>query len=498
MTARRPASVARVGHARVAEPVRTADLVARAGALLAEGYRLGMVAAHDEGSAIRVVYLFLAGAPDRRVELHVTVPASDPRVPSLGALSFPASRFERAMHDLFGVVATDHPLPHRLIRHAHWPSGWHPMRADAGPLPPFADREPFPFVEVEGAGVYEVPVGPVHAGLIEPGHFRFSVVGESVIKLKARLWFLHRGIEKLFEGEDALLATPLAERISGDTSAGHALAHVLAVEDALQVAVPEPARVARAMLVELERLYNHAADIGALAMDVGFSLANSHALRIREELLRINEATTGHRLLRGAIVAGGVRLRALPDVGAIAALAEDLADVAAQARANSILYDRFAGTAILTRDEALDLGCLGYVARASGVATDARVDHPRPALPSRRCFERTGTCLRASPSGYTRWPTPRPSSGRPRPPSRVSTSSGSTRPSRHRAGAARRLRRPFAAGSASSRDGAGPSSTGWRRTGAGRLRARASSTRRGSTGQRFRSPCGTRSSRTSR
>ena len=179
MTARRAAGPAAIGHARVAEPVLTKDLIARAGTLLAEGYRLGMVAAHDEGATIRIVYLFLAGSPDRRVELHVTVPASDPRVPSLGALSFCASRFERAMHDLFGVVATNHPLPHRLMRHAHWPSGWYPMLADAGPLPPFADREPFPFVEVEGAGVYEVPVGPVHAGLIEPGHFRFSVVGEA-------------------------------------------------------------------------------------------------------------------------------------------------------------------------------------------------------------------------------------------------------------------------------------------------------------------------------
>ena len=151
---------------------------------------------------------------------------------------------------------------------------------------------------------------------------------------------------------------------------------MLAVEDALGLAVPEPVRVARAMLIELERLYNHAADLGALAMDVGFSLANSHALRIREELLRINEATTGHRLLRGAIVPGGVHLRALPDADAVASLAADLADISAQALRNSILYDRFAGTGILTQEEALDLGSLGYVARASGVATDARVDHP--------------------------------------------------------------------------------------------------------------------------
>jgi Ni,Fe-hydrogenase III large subunit/Ni,Fe-hydrogenase III component G len=369
------------GNARTIETMPPSALVARARALLADGFRLGLIAAHDEGSRLRIVYLFLAGAPDRRVELHVAIPARAPSVPSLGSLSFPASRFERAMHDLFGVVPTDHPLPHRLIRHAHWPSRWFPMRRDAGPTPPFTHYEPFPFVEVEGDGVYEVPVGPVHAGLIEPAHFRFSVVGESVIKLKARLWFTHRGVEKLFEGMNALEATPLAERISGDTSAAHALAHVLAVEDALGLKVPGSARQLRAMLVEMERLYNHAADIGALAMDVGFSLANSHAQRIREELLRINDACTGSRLLRGAIYPGGVRLLAAPDPARIRLLAADLAEVAALTLANTVIRDRFAGTAVLSERQVLDLGCLGVVARASGLDVDARVDHPFADLP---------------------------------------------------------------------------------------------------------------------
>ena len=369
------------GGTRTAETIPASRLVARAREILADGFRLGLIAAHDQGSTLRIVYLFLAGSPDRRLELHVTIPARSPRVPSLGSISFPASRFERAMHDLFGVVPTDHPLPHRLIRHAHWPSGWFPMRRGAGSRPPFSHHEPFPFVEVEGDGVYEVPVGPVHAGLIEPGHFRFSVVGESVIKLKARLWYTHRGVEKLFEGRDAREATPLAERISGDTSAAHALAHVLAVEDALGLSLPGPARQLRAMLVELERLYNHAADIGALAMDVGFSLANSHAQRIREELLRINEECTGNRLLRDAIYVGGVRLLAVPDPARLRRLADDLGEVAALTLANTVIRDRFAGTAVLTERQAFDLGCLGYVARASGVSIDARVDHPSADLP---------------------------------------------------------------------------------------------------------------------
>ena len=242
--------------------------------------------------------------PDRRIELECIVPASDPAVPSLAYLSFPASRFEREMADLYGIRPIGHPRPRRLVRHAHWPEDWYPMREDAGPAPEFAPTGRFPFVTVEGTGVYEIPVGPVHAGLIEPGHFRFSVVGETVLRLKARLWFVHRGLEKLFHGRPATGATELAERVSGDTSAGHAVAHSLAVEDALGVEVPDAVHRLRALLVELERLYNLAADLGALANDVGFSLANSHCLRIREQLLRLNATVTGHRLLRGAIAPG--------------------------------------------------------------------------------------------------------------------------------------------------------------------------------------------------
>ena len=137
----------------------------------------------------------------------------------------------------------------------------------------------------------------------------------------------------------------------------------------------------RALLVELERLYNHATDLGALANDVGFALANSHAQRIREHLLRINDTVTGHRLLRGAIRPGGVRLRALPDTGELEAIAADLAEVAALTLGNAGIYDRFAGTAVLSAEQAAELGCLGYVARASGVATDARLEHPTVALP---------------------------------------------------------------------------------------------------------------------
>ena len=361
--------------------------------LLGEGFRLGLVAAHDDDDALRIVYLFLAGRPDRRVELECLVSRDDPALRSLAYLSFGAGRFEREMADLYGIRPVGHPKARPLVRHAHWPVGWYPMRRNAGPAPEFDGVGGFPFVTVEGPGVYEIPVGPVHAGVIEPGHFRFSVAGETVLRLKARLWFVHRGLERLFQGRPADGAVELAERVSGDTSVAHALAHSLAVEDALGIALPDEVHRLRALLVELERLYNHVADLGALANDAGFGLANAHAQRIREQLLRLNEATTGHRLLRGAIRPGAVALRTLPDAAALRSIAADVAEVAELTLRNSLVYDRLAGTAVLQREDAHALGCLGYVARASGIRTDARLEHPTTALPVTEIGAATGDVL---------------------------------------------------------------------------------------------------------
>ncbi len=375
------------GRQRVPTPTTVIDvsadqLAAWAAKLLTDGARLALVSAHHDpdthpgGPAIRVVYLFTAGPPDRRVELHLRTDPHHPAVPSLAALSFPAGRFEREMHDLYGVQPQQHPLPRRLVRHPHWPSGWHPMRLDAEPRPPFTESEPFPFLTVQGPGVYEIPVGPVHAGIIEPGHFRFSVVGETILKLKARLWYVHKGIEKLFEGHPADQRTGLAERVSGDTAVGHALAYSLAVEDALECSVPPAAQRARAALLELERLHNHIADIGAICNDVGYGIAYAHTQRIRERLLRLNQHITGHRLLRGAVFPGGVSLRTVPDPATIRAVADDTAEIIDIALNHTVLRDRLTGTAVLGQQQAADIGALGYVARASGLPYDARTAHP--------------------------------------------------------------------------------------------------------------------------
>ncbi|WP_217562074.1 NADH-quinone oxidoreductase subunit C [Streptomyces sp. GbtcB6] len=357
--------------------VSAATLPQHAEQLLAQGHRLALVAVHSDKGGPRVVYLFVAGPPDTRVELQIRLDPDRPAVPSLAHLSFPAGRFEREMRDLFGIVPLDHPLPRRLVRHFHWPRHWYPMRPDAGPPPAFGEQEgPYPFLEVEGDGVYEIPVGPVHAGLIEPGHFRFSVVGETILKLKARLWFVHKGVEKLFQGRSAAAGLPLAERVSGDTAVGHALAYCLAVEEATGTDVPEEARRARAMLLELERVHSHVADLGMLCNDVGHSILNAHAQRVREQLLRLNKEITGHRLLRGGIVPGGAVLHALPDATRLKAIGEDIREIADLALGHSTVRDRFTGTAILHAAAAREIGCLGYVARASSITDDARVAHP--------------------------------------------------------------------------------------------------------------------------
>ena len=393
-------------------PVPREGLRAAAGELLAAGHRLALVAAHDDGAVLddgsvhddavhreargfRVVYAF-AGPGDMRTELVVRLGTDAPSVPSLAALSFSAGRFERAMRDQFGIEPEGHPRPRRLVLHEHWPRDAYPMRRGAnGPLAFAPDEGRFSFLPVEGTGVYEIPVGPVHAGLIEPGHFRFSVVGETILRMKARLWFLHRGIEKMFEGRAPGEGMPLAERVSGDTAVGHGVAYAMAVEGALGLEVAEEDRLVRALLLELERLHNHVADLGAIPNDVGFGIVNVHAQRLRETLLRSNAAVTGHRLLRGGITVGGAGVRELPDDGVVRRVAQEVADLVQIALGNGVVMDRFRGTAVLRREEAVSMGVLGYVARASGVEIDARRDHPFVDLgaPFRVCTQEAGDVL---------------------------------------------------------------------------------------------------------
>ncbi|MBI2525047.1 MAG: NADH-quinone oxidoreductase subunit C [Candidatus Rokubacteria bacterium] len=369
--------------------VRALDVAALA-ALLRSGFgaELVFMAAADrraDRGVFEVHYLF---TPEREPWfLHATaaVPADAPALGSLATFHYPASRFEREIYDLFGIAAEGHPDPRPLVRHGFWPADYFPLRKDAGRREFSDDGQAFPFTEVGGEGVYEIPVGPVHAGVIEPGHFRFSVVGETIIDMKARLYFTHKGTEKLFEGRQPAAGVELAERISGDTTVGHSLAFCQALEAAAGVAVPARAAYLRVVLLEMERLYNHVADVGMIANDTGYAVAHSHCFRIRERLLRLNKRLTGNRLLRGGIVPGGVGAdlpAGLDLVAEVEAALRDFEEIVGLTLENTLVMDRLEGTGRLTTRTARDHGVLGYVARASGIDADVRRDHPFAAYAS--------------------------------------------------------------------------------------------------------------------
>jgi Ni,Fe-hydrogenase III large subunit/Ni,Fe-hydrogenase III component G len=352
------------------------------------GAELMLMVANDrraDKNAFEMHYLFANNQENWFAHATANLPSCDPTIPSLATFTYPASRFEREIKDLFGIEATGHPDRRSLVRHAFWPEDYIPLRKGSALPEKFEDDgTPFPFLPVGGEGVYEIPVGPVHAGIIEPGHFRFSVVGETVIDLKIRLYFTHKGTERLFEGRAPAGGVELAERISGDTTIGHSLAYCEALEALAGVEIPARAQYGRVVLLEMERLYNHVADFGMICNDTGFAVAHSHCFRIRERLLRLNKRLTGNRLLRGGIVPGGVAQSIPHDLNLAAELDSILADfneVVEISLNNTMLMDRLEGTGRLAMKTATDLGVLGYVARASGVRVDARRDHPFAAYP---------------------------------------------------------------------------------------------------------------------
>ena len=335
-----------------------------------------------EGGGFSLRYIFELDGAAEFVVASVTVPAQNPVFPSLATRWYLASRFEREIHDLFGLVPTGHPDLRRLPLHQFWPANYHPLLKDATVRQDFYDDgEAFPFRRVEGEGIYEITVGPVHAGIIEPGHFRFSVDGETIINLESRMYFVHKGIEKLFESATLVQGVKLAERISGDSSVAHALAFCQAVESLAGAAIPPRAAYLRVVLLELERLYNHIADVGAICTDTGFALANAHALRLREDLLRLNARLVGHRLLRGTLRPGGVARdftaeQITDTLDSIDRIVADFDQIVEIATHNGLVLDRLRGTGRLSTQTAREMQVVGVAARASGIDRDARRDHP--------------------------------------------------------------------------------------------------------------------------
>jgi Ni,Fe-hydrogenase III large subunit len=275
--------------------------------------------------------------------------------------------------------------------HDDWPEGEWPLRKDFPDerKPPRVEGEPHPFRPVTGEGVFQIPVGPVHAGIIEPGHFRFGVAGEPILYLQLRLFYVHKGIEKRFERLPWRHGIFLAESVSGDTAVAHALAFAHAIERLTGCEPPPRALYLRVVLLELERIYNHVADIGAIATDVAFSVPAAHAQLLRERLLSLHERLFGSRLLRGTVAIGGVKTDLSPAgrdelLAQLGRLKADFETLVTLLIDSGSFTDRIDGTGTLPRDAARDLGVVGLAARASGIDEDLRRDHPHDAYDAMR------------------------------------------------------------------------------------------------------------------
>ena len=319
--------------------------------------------------------------------LRTTVDVVSPELPSQATVYPAANRSERHSQDMFGIKFTSHPDNRRWTRHQAWIENSYPLRKDfpvqgspVGVTPP--DMH-YPFIKGHGAGVYEIPVGPVHAGIIEPGHFRFQAVGELILNLEERLGYVHKGIEKIAEGRTPESLGRLAGRVSGDTTVGHCWAACRAMELAAGVEIPPRAALIRGILAERERVANHLGDIGAICNDVAFVFAQMQMTRLRELWLRTNATVFGHRLLMDAIVPGGV-VCDLSDVACslikkdIAELRTELTEIITALDLNTSLEDRLYTAGFLSEDIAKAFGTLGYVGRASGQDFDVRRDAPYP------------------------------------------------------------------------------------------------------------------------
>ncbi|CAB3769002.1 hydrogenase large subunit [Paraburkholderia solisilvae] len=302
--------------------------------------------------------------------------------PDLSVFFACASRMQRAVFDLLGVRAIGAADTRPWLNHGNWPADYFPLRKQSSGHEHFESCEAdYPFVQVAGDGVHEIAVGPIHAGIIEPGHFRFSVVGEKVLRLEERLGYAHRGVERLFEETPLLAGHRVAGRIAGDTSVAFSWAYCMALENALGVAVPRRAQWLRGLLLERERVANHLGDLGALGNDAGFAIGLAQFSRLKEDWLRFNRGIFGHRYLMDRIVPGGVAHDIARD--AIGAVRDQCRRIEAEVRVMQRIYDeqsglqdRFAGTGRLTAKVAGHFSVCGLAGRASGITADVRVDHP--------------------------------------------------------------------------------------------------------------------------
>jgi Ni,Fe-hydrogenase III large subunit len=325
---------------------------------------------------------------EKTVHMAVQLDQSDLRVlslhcpeghfPSVGLWHAPAIRLERTINDLFGLVPRDALDGRPWLDHGHWDLR-HPLGArQSGGTP-----KSYPFLSAEGEGIHQIAVGPVHAGIIEPGHFRFHANGETVVRLEARLGYTHKGIETLMCSADLGRAATLAGRVSGDSTVAYAIAFARAAEAALGAKVPARAHWLRALMAELERLANHLGDIGAICNDASFSLMLAHCGILRELVLRASRVCFGHRMMRDCVVPGGITHDLdTPNFPVLRTLVHEIRkrfpELVTLYDNTASLQDRTVATGILKPELALKFGAGGYVGRASGRDFDARRDFPYP------------------------------------------------------------------------------------------------------------------------
>ena len=333
--------------------------------LLAAG-RVTLLGFWAEASA---VHMALLGEADPVAVISLECESG--KFPSVAARHAPALRLERTIRDLFGLEAVGTTDARPWLDHGAWQS------APSGKYAAPRERGSYQFLSSEGEGLHQIAVGPVHAGIIEPGHFRFTANGEYVVRLEQRLGYVHKGVESLMAGATLEIAARLAGRVSGDSTAAYCFAFARAAEAALQVEVPDRAKYLRALIAELERLANHFGDIGAICNDASFTLMHAQTGILRERVLRAAETCFGHRLMMDAIVPGGIARDLAPEgPAAIRALLTEIRKVFPRLVElydnTASLQDRTVTTGIVKRDYAARFGAGGYVGRAAGRAFDAR------------------------------------------------------------------------------------------------------------------------------
>lgn len=313
--------------------------------------------------------------------LEHTMPDGDVHYPDLSTIFPVANRMQRAAFDLTGVPSDgDDQRPWLWL--ASWPIDQFPLRRDFVAQSKWQPgEEEYAFVRVQGDGVHEIPVGPVHAGIIEPGHFRFQVVGEKVLRLEERLGWVHKGIEKRFESLSPVDGARLAGRICGDSTVAYAWAYAQALEAIAGCSVPPRAAWLRALLLERERIANHLGDLGYLGNDAGFGFGLAQFSRLKEDVLRTNMVAFGHRLLMDRIVPGGVACDLAPEhreriEAECAMLKREVAIVHDIYNDHAGVQDRFRTCGRVTPELAAKLGLTGMAGRASGRARDLRCDFP--------------------------------------------------------------------------------------------------------------------------